>query len=275
MTWEEIIERYRLPVRWQGSQWRGPCPLHDGNNDSAFAITPGKGFTCFACDEAGGMERFLRLMGDHEAADALESEPRRRVFTPMPVVSTPARPLAPLDPTHPYFRERGIHEATAQAFGIGYFRGGPPFGKRIVVPLHDSDGALVGHIGRAVDDDVEPRYLFQRGVRRSELLFNLHRVKASGADSVIVVEGIFDALAVYQVGHANVVATLGCTVTENQRALLSRFRRIQILFDEDDAGARAAAKLADDFGAVAVRLHLPKADPATIKGVLLDRILRG
>jgi DNA primase len=99
-------------------------------------------------------------------------------------------------------------------------------------------------------------------------------VKQTKADTVIVVEGVFDALAVYQVGFPNVVATLGCEVTENQRALLSRFRRIRMLFDDDAAGTTAAAKLKDEFGPAAMHLQLPKADPASIKGVLLERLLR-
>jgi 5S rRNA maturation endonuclease (ribonuclease M5) len=211
-------------------------------------------------------------MGDEAEAEMIEAMPRTRA--PMPPPMEPATALGPLDSSHPYFLQRGIHEATARYFGIGYFRGAPPFGRRIVAPLHDPNGQLVGHIGRAIDDRVAPRYLFQRGVRRNELLFNLHRVKEAKANTVTVVEGIFDALAVYQIGITNVVSTLGCEVTANQRALLSRFRRILVLFDEDQAGQTAAQKLETEFGRTAVRLHLPKADPASIKGVLLERLIR-
>lgn len=272
-TWDEVIERYDLDVTWQGTQWRGPCPLHGGDNRTAFAITPSKGFCCFACRAAGGgIREFLTLMGDERLAAEiappfrLRAEDEREALTPVP--------LTPLDPSHPYFRARGIHEATARHFGMGYFRGTPPLGKRIIAPLHDPAGHLVGHIGRAVDEKVEPRYCFQRGVRRSELLFNLHRVIQAKAETVVVVEGIFDALAVFQVGIPNVVATLGCEVTENQRALLSRFRRLLVLFDYDHAGTTAAKKLEEEFGRSAVRLQLPKADPASIKGVLLERLIR-
>jgi DNA primase len=157
---------------------------------------------------------------------------------------------------------------------MGFFRGAPPLGRRIIAPLHDPDGHLVGHIGRAIEDRVTPRYLFQRGVRRSEILFNLHRVKQAKAETVVVVEGVFDALAVFQVGIPNVVATLGCEVTENQRALLSCFGKILVLFDDDAAGNAASQKLEAEFVSAAVRLQLPKADPASIKGVLLERLIR-
>ena len=271
-SWEDVIDRHGLAVKWQGRQWRGPCPIHGGDNASSFVITPGEGFHCFACGVGGGLATFHRLMGDEVAADEIDAPPRDHTPAPTPV--QPTTPLGPLDASHPYFRERGIHEATARFFGIGYFRGAPPFGRRIVMPLHDPHGHLVGHIGRAVEEHIEPRYLFQRGVRRNEILFNLHRVKRTKSETVIVVEGIFDALAVYQLGFVNVVATLGCEVTENQRALLSGFRKLLVLFDDDDAGAEAAARLQNEFAHAAVRLQLPKADPASIKGVLLERLIR-
>jgi DNA primase len=266
---EELIEEFHLDLTWHGSQWRGPCPLHHGTRVSSFALTPGRGFFCFACGEGGSIEEFVARMRGEDPLDVVRPTARKRAEQAGPVT-----PLTPLDPTHPYFLGRGIHEATAQHFGIGYFRGRPPLGGRIIAPLHDPNGTLVGHIGRAVDDTVEPRYCFQRGVHRRELLFNLHRVKAAGADSVILVEGIFDALAVFQVGFPHVVASLGCRITATQRALLSRFSQVFILFDHDPSGNEAAARLSEELGRAAVRVSLPKADPASLKGVILERLLR-
>lgn len=271
MTWEDVIARYGLDLTPQHGQWRGPCPLHHGANSTAFAITPEKGFYCFACGKGGGLADFIRLMGDEPDEAARAWQPTQAVEPEEPLVP---HELAPLDASHPYFCARGIHAATARYFGAGYYRGPGPMHRRVVIPIHEPDGALAGHVGRTVYDDREPRYLFERRIRRSALLFNLHRVKASGADTVLVTEGVFDAMATYQIGHANVVATLGCQVTENQRALLSRFRRIGILFDEDVAGDDAARELEREFGRVAVRVRLPKTDPASIKGVLLDAAIR-
>lgn len=268
-TWEEVIEEFHLDVTWHGSQWRGPCPLHHGTRVSSFAITPGRGYFCFACGEGGSIEEFVAKMRGEDPLDVVRPTSYERRERTEPVV-----PLTPLDPTHPYFCERGIHEATARYFGIGYFRGRPPLGGRIIAPLHDPAGRLVGHIGRAVDDAAEPRYCFQRGVHRRELLFNLHRVKAAGAESVILVEGIFDALGVFQVGFPHVVASLGCRITATQRALLSRFARVFILFDHDPSGDEAAAQISEELGRAAVRVSLPKADPASVKGVILERLLR-
>jgi DNA primase len=281
VTWEDVIAKYGLTVHRVGGQFRGPCPIHRGTNPTCLAITPGKGFICFACGVGGGIAQFILAMGDTPDWDVMRSSlttanhadgsfwhpmadagPRTNVITP----------LGPLDPSHPYFRGRGIHEATARFFGMGYFRGTPPFGGRIITPLHNPDGALVGHIARALDD-TEPRYRFQQGVPRQSILFNLHRVKAARSDVVVLVEGVFDAAAVYQLGIPNVVASLGCHVSANQRALLSRFRRVLILFDDDRAGADAMCALEAELGSAAVPVALPKADPCSIKGVLLADVL--
>lgn len=269
-AWIAALERYGVTLSVVGAALRGPCPFHRGSNPTSFVVTPEKGcFYCFACGVGGGFSQFIQRMGGEAPAVATS-------FWHPPMDARSAAvitPIAPLDAAHPYFRERGIHEATARFFGMGYFRGKPPLGGRIITPLHDPDGTLVGHIGRALDD-TEPRYRFQQGVPRQSLLFNLHRVKAAKHDMVVLVEGVFDAAAVFQLGIPNVVASLGCQVSANQRALLSRFRRVLVLFDDDPAGDAATAALEEELGPAAMRVALPKSDPCSLKGVLLERIIR-
>jgi len=226
--WPAFVER--LGLRRSGGEWRGRCLLHGGSNGTQFVVSLSKeAFHCFACGEGGSLRRLARLLGD---------EPPR--WSPPPVPQPirrlrAASPLRPLDATHPFFAERGIHTATATFFGSGYFAGAPPFGGRIVVPIHDARGILLGHIGRAVDAQ-EPRYLLQRDVPRGAILFNAHRV-ANDAPFVTVVEGVFDAMAVAQVGCRNVVATLGCETTATQVEALRQYHVVKILFDSDAARA--------------------------------------
>lgn len=267
--WMVALERYGVSLTAVGGALRGPCPFHRGSNPTSFVVTPEKGFHCFACGAGGGLAQFIQRMGG-------EAPPIAMSFW-QPIVDARSdamvAPIGPLDPNHPYFIERGIHAATARFFGMGYFAGKPPLGDRIVIPLHDPDGMLVGHVGRRLDD-TEPRYWFQREVPRKAILFNLHRVKAAKCETVILVEGVFDAAAVHQLGMPNVVASLSCQVSANQRALLSRFRRVFVLFDADTAGAGATRALEEELGPAVERVSLPKADPCALKGVVLDRLLR-
>jgi DNA primase len=272
MTWENLIEKYGLTLHRVGAQYRGPCPIHRGANPTCFVITPERGWHCFGCGAGGGIEQFMRAMGDSPPPRD-EAQPFWRLIVDARLGSTEVAQLHPLDAEHPYFRSRGIHAATARYFGMGFFAGKPPLGGRIIIPLHDPNGALVGHMGRALNDG-EPRYWVQQCVRKREVLFHLHRVKQARHDTVVLVEGPFDAAAVFQIGIPNVVASLSCQLSATQRALLSRFRRVVILFDHDDAGAHAVRGLQEELGPAAVPVTLPKMDPCAMKGVLLASILR-
>jgi 5S rRNA maturation endonuclease (ribonuclease M5) len=264
--WSAIVEQ--LGLKRSGAEWRGACPLHGGSNKSQFVVSTSKGaFHCFACGAGGSLTRLARLLGKEPPrwSPPLRPEPTRAMER--------VAALRPLDPTHPFFAERGIHAGTARSFGSGYFAGTPPFGGRVVVPIHDVGGMLVGHIGRALGNE-EPRYILQRGVARGALLFNAHRVSAD-APFVIVVEGVFDAFAVTQIGYRNVVATLGCEASARQIDALRRYPAVKLLFDADDAGKNAASALAEAIGATAAVVDIPKADPCSIKGVLLAQVIRG
>ena len=114
---------------------------------------------------------------------------------------------------------------------------------RVVIPIHDEHGFLVAYAGRCIDG-TEPKYRFPLRFRKSIVLFNLHRAVGFG-DSVIVVEGFFDAVNVHQAELPCVVALMGCSLSQQQEALLQEhFREVVLLLDGDTAGRRAAAAIA-------------------------------
>jgi DNA primase len=108
---------------------------------------------------------------------------------------------------------------------------------RIVIPLHNSRGELVGYAGRSIDSS-EPKYRLSDGFQKSIELFNLHRVKpVERSGEVFVVEGFFSAMKLHQAGFTNVVALMGCSISDMQIELLSRnFTHAVLLLDEDEAG---------------------------------------
>ena len=90
---------------------------------------------------------------------------------------------------------------------------------RVVIPIHDEGGRLVGYAGRSLDGS-QPRYKFPGGFRKSQVLFNFHRAAATSCETVVVVEGFFDCLKVYQAGCENVVALMGTELYEHPARLL-------------------------------------------------------
>lgn len=117
---------------------------------------------------------------------------------------------------------------------------------RVVFPIHDRRGRVIGFGGRVIDDG-EPKYLnspetdvFHKGRE----LYGLHETMSAGKpQSLLVVEGYMDVIALHQQGLANAVATLGTAVTGDHLDLMFRFvPEIEFCFDGDNAGRRAAWK---------------------------------
>jgi DNA primase len=119
------------------------------------------------------------------------------------------------------------------------------FRHRIMFPIHDRRGRIIGFGGRALGDD-GPKYLnspetelFHKGRE----LYGLYLArKASGRlERIIVVEGYMDVVALAQFGFTNTVATLGTAVTGDQVDLVFRAsEEVIYCFDGDRAGRQAA-----------------------------------
>ena len=155
-----------------------------------------------------------------------------------------------------YFHDKGISDETLIRAGLikKNEEGKPPydvFRGRIMFPLKDQSGRIVGFTGRALFDHVTPKYLNSPDSEifdKSSLLFALDkaRVAIRQKDYAVLVEGQMDTLLAHQVGIQNVIATSGTAVTEKHLHKLSRLtKRLIIAFDGDEAGTKAAVKTAD------------------------------
>lgn len=119
------------------------------------------------------------------------------------------------------------------------------FRHRVVFPIKDSLGRVVGFSGRVLDDSL-PKYMNSPETelfKKAELLYGLDTAKAAIRDSgeCVVVEGYMDVIALRQTGFPNAVAALGATLTAEQAAQLSRLdvQLLLLAFDADEAGQRA------------------------------------
>ncbi len=130
--------------------------------------------------------------------------------------------------------------------GSGYY---DRFRNRIMIPIRDTQGRVIGFGGRALGDE-QPKYLnspetelFDKG----KTLYGLDTAKTaiSKADRAIVVEGYFDAIALQEAGISNAVASLGTALSLNQVRQLLRYtdsKQIILNFDADKAGTKAAER---------------------------------
>ena len=156
-----------------------------------------------------------------------------------------------LDRNHPYLAERGLSKETITHFGVGYQPGKGMMHGRVVIPIYNEAGELVAYVGRWPGEppEGEPKYKFPPKFAKAQVLYNLHRARAHATECLIVVEGFFTVFELYQKGRKNVVALMGCSLSEAQEQLLvetvgSR-GRILLALDADDAGRKGMHDAAD------------------------------
>lgn len=180
--------------------------------------------------------------------------------------------------THPhakhYFAARGITEQSLETFGLGY----APFGwqhlehqfpqdiaglkalglvrssesgrdydllrDRVIFPIRDNQGRIIGFGGRALDDEVKPKYINSSDspvFHKQHVLYGYYESRQKRADRWLVVEGYMDVIALYQTGIYGAVASMGTAINESQISrLLTLNPTLTLSFDGDSAGQKAA-----------------------------------
>lgn len=149
---------------------------------------------------------------------------------------------------HAYFGERGLLPHTVELFGLGFCAKGTMSG-RVVIPIHNIDGQLVAYCGRLPGPPAadRPKYKLPTGFKKSAEVFNLDRAMTEEKGlPLIVVEGFFDVMKLWQLGFHRVVSIMGSSLSARQEELLlkaSESRQgIVLMFDEDDAGRAGREK---------------------------------
>ena len=170
-----------------------------------------------------------------------------------------------------YWKNRGLSEETMTKYGLGYAgsfglydslkkdysikslsknglirsKGGKHydfFYNRVIVPIIDENGNILGFGGRVLDDS-KPKYIntgatpiFDKRMH----LFNLNIAKDTHRDGFILCEGYMDCIGLYNAGFDNAVASLGTALTEEQVHLLKHYtNHVYLCYDNDDAGRNA------------------------------------
>lgn len=177
-----------------------------------------------------------------------------------------------------YLAERGLDPAESERFGIGFApdrwealaarlrrEGVPPavgvragllrererggvydlLRGRVVFPIQDVRGRVIGFGGRALASDQEPKYLNTPEspvFRKREAFYGFPTALAPirEHDRAVVVEGYFDRIALHRAGIQEAIATCGTALAqEHARSLRRRARQVLLLFDGDEAGRKA------------------------------------
>jgi DNA primase len=152
-----------------------------------------------------------------------------------------------------HFLERGFTTQDLLAAGLVTERddGSPGydlFRQRLIIPIRDAKGQVIGFGARALEDDQIPKYLNspQNALfDKSATLYGLDLAKQPirHQDKVVIVEGYMDVIQAHQHGAKNVVAQMGTALTEPQLKILKRITNNFVLaLDADTAGNAATLR---------------------------------
>ncbi len=307
----DVVSQYVKLTR-AGASLRARCPFHAERTPS-FHVSPERGtYHCFGCGVGGDIFSFVEAVEGLDFKGALkvlaekagveivyerggsrrlaeEKDERGRLFELLEAATIFYS--SRLDaPAKKYLRERGITEATAQQFRLGWAGNGwselseylkqkkytdreiveaglakrqdggsaswritDKFRNRIMFPIADSAGRIVGFSGRIFGEHASPeapKYLNSPETplfHKSRILYGFDKAKLAirKLSCAVLVEGQMDLLASHQAGWGNTVAVSGTAFTADHAALIRRMTdNLVIALDADEAGIKAAGKAA-------------------------------
>jgi len=255
--------------RWKvnGDSCQFCCPIHKESRPSCGVSASLQLFHCFSCSAAGTFDYFLhKALPDEfrnmkQAAEFIRSqynvdvslfndEYLERIMryedfynkeeTPRKV--KPLHSIAPFrggEETYQYFYDRGFDDGMLEWFRVGY----DTLHRTVTLPVFWEDYTLAGVIGRYIyPRSKAERYKVYDGFMRGDLLFPIDKVVHDG--EVVLVEGVFDALRLYQYGHRNVLATMTSSLTPTQvKWLANNTDSVVLMYDNDTQGYNATQKV--------------------------------
>lgn len=235
------------------------CPFHNNTRSPAGEVSKDTGiFWCFSCQESKDLPEVImqsskrsyfeamRLIDSFKdsrnlldrISSTLETKKEFKEFD-IKLIYKLNDNLMANEQAQLYLSNRGILKSSWEKYRLGYSENQ----NMITIPVHSPDGLCIGFVGRSIEGK---RFKNSTDLPKSKTLFNLWRNKRQ--DKVFVVESSFDAIMIEQAGgHA--VATLGASISKDQRALLKQyFNQVIALGDNDEAGQNMSNKLLTELG---------------------------
>ena len=140
---------------------------------------------------------------------------------------------------HPYLLKQGFKGSTLEYFNIGFARGGEMI-NRIIFPIDAPNGDIISLSGR-LPNATElglPKYKILGNSYKTKTLYNISRIDKND-NYIIVVEGFKAVMSLYEWGFNSVVATMGASLSSEQKILLLGLgKKIIVIGDNDEAGKR-------------------------------------
>jgi len=235
-----------------GGDWKIRCPFHSPDNDPSFYINKYNGiFYCFGCQIKGNLiqlimkikkctfEEAYKEIGDPDINSKIKHRISNKILHI--VDNSSIKELKQEDESNiSYIKYKNKEECPKYLLGrlewetIDHFQLGytcfEKYKGRIIIPIFRKNH-IVGFVARDYMDQ-DPKYLFPFNFKKSNYIFNDKALE----EEIILVEGTFDAMSMWEKGFQNSVAILGHDLSSEQLKILCAFniKRIVLCLDNDE-----------------------------------------
>lgn len=271
----DVLRKYGANnLRKIGDIYRCSCPIHGGDNDTAFTFNPSNMlFNCFTECGGGDVFDFIAMVNDIDIETDFVKAIRQtakefginidgldlknveysykkdildylRYINGKKEIFNKPYNLNTLGSRYALNEYRGIKKEDLIKYGVSFANDM----NRICFEIKDDKGEVVGASLRAVGDE-KPKWIHRpKSIKTGMLLYNLNNIDNTQYNSVYVVEGILDCINMIQLGFVNTVCTFGARITPEQMIILmGRFEEVTLAFDNDEAGINAIKKSIDKY----------------------------
>lgn len=275
---EELLIKNNVRYTPSGRDFLTKCfnPEHNDSNPS-FRIDKTSGIShCFSCGYKMNLFKFYGILTNNVSVKIAKLKEKLKALSE---VSEGLEPIKGAKPISAPFR--GISVATMRDFGMFYTDLDLDLVDRVILPIKDVRDKVTAYVGRHKISNGNPRYM----IRPEHASVGLFPSKLLGSPKhMVLVEGMFDLLNMYEHGARNVVCTFGTSTLYNNTAdkllpyKVMGVEKIFILFDGDEAGRTAAAKikpLIEEAGFVVEVINLPDdEDPGSLDHDNVESIIK-
>ena len=241
MDVEQLLVQKKIAYVQSGKDYKVCClnPEHDDSNPSMRIDRITGIFGCFACGFKGNIFSFFE-----EKANFLQMQ---KALFKRKIEKKLAENIGLEMPKNKVDFNRNWRNISAETFKHfeAFEHNNPDFIGRVVFPVRSISGKILGFNARSLSPETFPKYL----ISPADSSFPLFPARvAPNQGRVILVEGIFDMLNLYDKGLTNTVCAFGTQKLTKDKLILLKVQGvtgIDIMFDSDEAGQAAAAKAAE------------------------------
>lgn len=262
----EYVSQY-TELRRTGNTWRGACPIHGGENKSAFTVFPHGTFYCFSCGASGNVINFvaehehityeaatekLAEMLNIDVSSSVEYVRQRNIIQEYRhKVDTAQKYLEGNEGVKKYLHRRKISDEVIELFHLGADR---KDGGNLIIPIYNINDQPVAIAKRYFN----AKYKYKNSKNsevfdKSETLYGLNVSHKVGGSTLYLVEGYFDVMSGTQLGLPT-AGYCGAEIGKEQIQLLNKTvpptTQIVLVPDMDEAGLKHIDRVRDRFNSI-------------------------